>query len=260
MAQSNTIVKDEMSFGNTGSLVKKDEDMVDEQLKQEQMQKNPFVEKFTQLWFACYYEKRLTKQKVEATDLNAIIGDLKRYFASEDVDFRRAIPLLQGLHVLFTRKIRYLLDDSKSVLKSMTDPTEVIKVEGEEGAGHAERSKRRTGRERGHQGATGRLPVDPKNFDWFLAGIDQGRLDGILKSGADPGEYEALKLEEPYAVVRDGGTQRDDLNDVSMAFGGLNHLGNDESGLGAGLGGASAFRELPGDEMDDALLREDLPH
>ena len=227
MAQSIPIIKDEMSFGNNASVVKKDEDMVDERLKQEQMQKNPFVEKFTQLWFACYYERRLTKQKVEATDLNAIIGDLKRYFASEDVDFRRAIPLLQGLHVLFTRQIRYLLDDSKSVLKSMTDPTEVIKVEGEEGAGNAERSKRRAGRERGHHGASARLPVDPKNFDWFLAGIDQSRLDGILKTGADPSEFDMLKLEEPYAVVRDGGAQRDELNDISMALGGLNHLDDD---------------------------------
>ena len=64
MAQKSTnpFVKDEVSFGSSTGFVKQDEDMVDEQLKQEQLQKSPFVDKFTQLWFACYYERRLTKQ------------------------------------------------------------------------------------------------------------------------------------------------------------------------------------------------------
>ena len=158
MAQKsvNPQVKDEMSFGD--NAVKKDEDMVDDQLKQEQIQKNPFVEKFTQLWFACYYERRLTKQKVESAHLTTIIEDLRKYFASENVDFRRAIPLLEGLHVLFTRQVRYLAADSESVLKSMTDPTELIKVEGEEGAGNAGVSKRRAG-----GGGGGRAPAGAKS-------------------------------------------------------------------------------------------------
>ena len=259
MAQKsgNPFVKDEMSSGS--NAVKKDEDMVDDQLKQEQAQRSPFVDKFTQLWFACYYERRLTKQKVESAQLTTIIEDLRQYFASENVDFRRAIPLLEGLHVLFTRQVRYLVSDSESVLKSMTDPTELIKVEGEEGAGNAGVSKRRAG------GGGGRAPagaksaiVNPRNFDWFLAGIDQDRLDGMLKAGLKPNEMSEnglpMKLEETFAMVRDAGAGQDGLNDASMAFDGLDHLGHDESPV---MGGASAFRELPGDD-DGAVIREDF--
>ena len=246
-----------MSSGS--NAVKKDEDMVDDQLKQEQAQRSPFVDKFTQLWFACYYERRLTKQKVESAQLTTIIEDLRQYFASENVDFRRAIPLLEGLHVLFTRQVRYLVSDSESVLKSMTDPTELIKVEGEEGAGNAGVSKRRAG------GGGGRAPagaksaiVNPRNFDWFLAGIDQDRLDGMLKAGLKPNEMSEnglpMKLEETFAMVRDAGPGQDGLNDASMAFDGLDHLGHDESPV---MGGASAFRELPGDD-DGAVIREDF--
>ena len=81
----------------------------------------------------------------------------------------------------------------------------------------------------------------------------------MLRTGnkvAAMNDQSAVKLEETFAMVRDGGVQQDDLNDVSMAFGGLNQLGNDESAFG----GVSALRELPGDEMDDALVREDVPH
>ena len=81
----------------------------------------------------------------------------------------------------------------------------------------------------------------------------------MLKSGIKPNEISEhglpMKLEETFAMVRDGGAEQDDLNDASMAFGGLNHLGNEESPV---LGGASAFRELPGDGMDHALVRDDF--
>ena len=58
--------------------------------------------------------------------------DLTKFFASEDVniDFRRAVPLLEGLHILFTRKVNYLLRDSSQVLKSMTDPITTLSVDG----------------------------------------------------------------------------------------------------------------------------------
>ena len=52
------------------------------------------VKKFTELWFACYFERRLTKQRVENADLSEIVNDLINYFKSDKVDFRRAIPLL----------------------------------------------------------------------------------------------------------------------------------------------------------------------
>ena len=71
---------------------------------------NPLVEKFTQLWFACYFEKRLTRQRIESADLVSIIRDLTEYFTREGtkVDFRRAVPLLQGLHVLYIKKFALL--------------------------------------------------------------------------------------------------------------------------------------------------------
>ena len=86
---------------------------------------------FTKLWQAAYFERRLTRQKVEEINLNEIVQELIKYYSQSDikVDFRRAVSLLQGLHVLYTRKMNYLLRDSEHLKKSMTDPLEVIKVE-----------------------------------------------------------------------------------------------------------------------------------
>lgn len=39
------------------------------------------------------------------------------------MDFRRTIPLLQGLHVLFSKKLQYLVKDSEHTLKSMNTPS-----------------------------------------------------------------------------------------------------------------------------------------
>ena len=88
------------------------------------------IAKFTQLWQACYFERRLNKHKVEEIDLAAIVADLIAYFKDSDIDFRRAIPLLQGLHNLFLRKMNYLLKDSESVLSQMKNPiADLIKLE-----------------------------------------------------------------------------------------------------------------------------------
>ena len=141
----------------------------------------------------------------------------------------------------------------------MTDPTDVIKLEGEGDEDKADQtvSKRRTNPRA--QPNNPAVKLNPKNFDWFLQGIDQERLEGMLKPSAIPNEQSAVKLEETFALVRDGDdAQQHDLNDVSMAFGGLNQLENDGSGLGVAIGGVSAFRELPGDEMDDAFERDDF--
>ena len=56
----------------------------------------------------------------------------------------------------------------------MTDPTELIKVEGEEGEGNAAATKRRAGGGGGARAPAGARSaiVNPRNFDWFLAGID----------------------------------------------------------------------------------------
>ena len=43
------------------------------------LRSNPLIAKFTQLWFACYFERRLTRQKIQSADLETIITDLKEY-------------------------------------------------------------------------------------------------------------------------------------------------------------------------------------
>lgn len=133
---TNLKVKDEEIDGGQDQH---ESDMLAE-LKDEKMQishdptKDPLVNKFTQLLFACYYERRLTRAKVDNSDLITIVDDLIKFFASEGVkvNFRKTVPLLQGLHVLFNRKFGYLLRDSEQTLKSMTDPIDGIKVEGNE--------------------------------------------------------------------------------------------------------------------------------
>ena len=133
---TNVRVKDEEIEGGMGQ---QEQDILAE-MKDEKMQishdptNNPIVSKFTQLLFACYYERRLTRAKVDSSDLLTIVDDLIKFFASEgaQVNFRRTVPLLQGLHVLFNRKISYLMRDSELTLKSMSDPIDGIKVEGTE--------------------------------------------------------------------------------------------------------------------------------
>lgn len=63
-------------------------------VKQENFGDDKLLQKFGQLWFACYFERRLTKQRVEEADLQVIVRDLISYFNDEAVDFKRAIPLL----------------------------------------------------------------------------------------------------------------------------------------------------------------------
>lgn len=111
-------VEDQMTGLVAPTTVLKDEDgttALQEQKMQIDAANNPFVAKFTQLWFACYFERRLTRSKVENADLLAIVADLRKFFASDGakVDFRRAVPLLQGLNVLFSRKMSFLVRDSE---------------------------------------------------------------------------------------------------------------------------------------------------
>ena len=94
----------------------------DENFQAMKEEDNPLVTKFKQLWFACYFERRLTKQMIDNADLQAIIDDLFTYFTKKEagksgVDFRRAVALLQGLHVLFSRKMASLVGDSKNMLR-----------------------------------------------------------------------------------------------------------------------------------------------
>lgn len=121
----------------------KDEDMDPIEVKQEALKKEEEVlqpadeslKKFTQLWFAAYFERKLTRAKVTEADLPQIVADLVSYFSSavnQRVDFRRAGPLLLGLHNLFVRRLNYLVKDSQQTLKEMAEPlVQIIKEEGE---------------------------------------------------------------------------------------------------------------------------------
>jgi hypothetical protein len=136
------------------------------------VQNNPdtLLSKFTQLWFACYFERKLTRQKVCEADLNQIVGDMVSYFCrdSDRVDFRRATPLLTGLHNLFVKRLGLLVRDTENILKEMTDP--VIKVE----------AQQQQPRQRGEQRPRpDNFKLNPKSFEWFLEGIDQSKLDAL---------------------------------------------------------------------------------
>ena len=125
--------------------------------------KPTFVQKFSQLWLACYFERKLTKQKVQDTDLAQIVESLIHFFEQEQIDFRRAVPLLQGLHNLFLKKMSFLLKDSESLLTEMKNP---IGVKEEEDGGKATKKKSNT-----HK-TNANFKLNPKDFDWFLSGID----------------------------------------------------------------------------------------
>ena len=48
--------------------------------------------------------------------------------------------------------------------------------------------------------------MNPNNFDWFLAGIDQNRLQGILGDGSyvkDGLDATGVKMEDTFLMVRD---------------------------------------------------------
>ena len=47
--------------------------------------------------------------------------------------------------------------------------------------------------------------MNPNNFDWFLAGIDQNRLQGILGDGSHNNVHDVtgVKMEDTFLMVRD---------------------------------------------------------
>ena len=111
--------------------------------------------------------------------------DLINYFADEAVDFKRAIPLLQGLHVLFSRKMLYLLKDSEAMLQQMKNPVaDLIKVEdNEESKEHPKSKVKRRSVENRFAGKTEGFKINPKHFEWFMAGIDTDKLRKIMVDG-----------------------------------------------------------------------------
>ena len=181
LVKAETFENVDMQDEGANAFLKKEEDNIDELAL---APSDAIIKKFTSLWFACYFERKLTRQKVCEMDLNQIIGDLVTFFCTDEnrVDFRRATPLLTGLHNLFVKRLAFLIRDTENILKEMSDP---IKVE----STHQERKARPTAPRPNN------FKLNPTSFDWFLEGIDKSRLDALT-----------MKLEQ--TIMRDN--HRDD--------------------------------------------------
>jgi hypothetical protein len=126
LVKTEVLENEDMHDEGAVAFLKKEEDHIDEP---EIKSSDAIIKKFTSLWLACYFERKLTRQKVCELDLNQIIADMVTYFCTDvdRVDFRRATPLLSGLHNLFVRRLSFLVRDTEGILKEMSDP--IIKLE-----------------------------------------------------------------------------------------------------------------------------------
>lgn len=168
LVKAETLENEEMHDEGAVAFLKKEEDPIDEPLV---AQSDAIIKKFTSLWFACYFERKLTRQKVCETDLNQIIGDLVTFFCTDEnrVDFRRATPMLAGLHNLFVKRLAYLVRDTENILKEMSDP---IKLENT--------NPDKKARQGGSSGArANNFKFNPTKFDWFVDGLGKDRLDAL---------------------------------------------------------------------------------
>lgn len=146
----------------------------------------------------------------------------------------------------------------------MSDPLDVVNVEadGDAAVPNAPTNTKRkapnanNARQRNPAGNT--VQLNPNNFDWFLAGIDQARLEGIL--GGSKGQESVMmgnnmmKMEDTFLMVRDDGEAgADPLNDVGVGM----KLFPDADEM---MMDASAFRNIPDEPagFEDALLRGDM--
>jgi hypothetical protein len=105
-------------------------------------------------------------------DLPLIISEMITFFCTDNdrVDFRRATPLLTGLHNLFVKRLAFLIRDTENILKEMSDP--IIKVENA--------VQDRKARQPVSTYARGNnFKLNPTSFDWFLEGIDKSRLEAL---------------------------------------------------------------------------------
>ena len=93
------------------------------------------------------------------------------------MDFRRALPLLQGLHVYFQRKVRYLHLDAKNTLESMTS----VHFDVEEG--HAKIAQKNKNKSTGNLGSARRVNfkniLNTNSFAFLNEGIQKEILDAI---------------------------------------------------------------------------------
>jgi len=170
LIKAETLDNEEMRDEGAVAILKKEEDLNDEPIV---APSDALIKKFTSLWFACYFERKLTRQKVCEMDLNQIIGDLVTFFCTDEnrVDFRRATPLLAGLHNLFVKRLAYLVRDTENILKEMSDP---IKLENPNSERKARQQHGAGSAARGNN-----FKLNTTTFDWFLEGIDKSRLDAL---------------------------------------------------------------------------------
>ena len=126
LIKAETLNNVEMNDENQVEILKKEEDPIEDV---QIATTDAILKKFTSLWFACYFERKLTRQKVCDMDLPLIISEMITFFCTDNdrVDFRRATPLLTGLHNLFVKRLAFLIRDTENILKEMSDP--IIKVE-----------------------------------------------------------------------------------------------------------------------------------
>jgi hypothetical protein len=80
------------------------------------------------LWLACYYEKRLSKNMIQAVHLKHTIRVLKELGESGS-DFRKVYPFVFGFIKILLRKFNFLISESNSTLESLKNPFATDDVE-----------------------------------------------------------------------------------------------------------------------------------
>ena len=79
-------------------------------------------EDLTNLWNACYFEKRITRPLLMQINLLALIRKLQAKVEANRHDFRSLSPLIAGLAKLYQKKMQALLNDSSQTLESLKNP------------------------------------------------------------------------------------------------------------------------------------------
>lgn len=75
------------------------------------------------LWLACYYEKRLSKNMVQAVHLRHTMRVLRELLKGESgSDFKKVYPFVFGFIKILVRKFNFLISESNSTLESLNNP------------------------------------------------------------------------------------------------------------------------------------------
>ena len=76
------------------------------------------------LWVACYFDRRLTKNQVQALDLRHTMKLIRELISREEfgTDFRKVYPFVFGFIKILLRKANFLISESTSTLDSLKNP------------------------------------------------------------------------------------------------------------------------------------------